>query len=128
LPIMECPPEAGRKRNATQTLTFRGIRYTLSKDPILKVIIMAIIKVTEKGQVTLPIGLRRKLGIRKDDYLAVETEGECLRLRKVPPVKPLAPDDPIWALIGKGSSGKKDVSRRHDDYLAEGERKRWRRS
>ena len=33
---------------------------------------MAIVKVTEKGQVTLPIDLRRKLGITKDDYLVVE--------------------------------------------------------
>ena len=35
-----------------------------------------IIKVTEKGQVTLPIDLRRKLGIRKDDYLVVERSEE----------------------------------------------------
>ena len=36
---------------------------------------MAIVKVTEKGQITLPINLRRKLGITKDDYLVVESEG-----------------------------------------------------
>ena len=35
---------------------------------------MAIVKVTEKGQVTLPIDLRRKLRISKDDYLVVEAE------------------------------------------------------
>lgn len=89
---------------------------------------MAIVKVTEKGQVTLPVDLRRKLGINKDNYLVVKAEGECLKLRKLSPVKPLAPEDPIWSLIGKGSSGSKDVSARHDRYLAEGERKRWRRS
>ena len=44
---------------------------------------MAIVKVTEKGQVTLPIDLRRKLGITKDDYLVVEIEGEYLKLHKV---------------------------------------------
>lgn len=89
---------------------------------------MAVVKVTEKGQVTLPIDLRRKLGITKDNYLVVEAEGEYLRLRKLSPEKPLAPEDPIWSLIGKGSSGRKDVSVRHDHYLTEGERKRWRRS
>lgn len=89
---------------------------------------MAIVKVTEKGQVTLPIDLRRKLGIRRDDYLAVEAEGEYLRLRKITAAKPLGPEDPIWTLIGQGSGGKKDVSRRHDHYLTEGERKRWRKS
>ena len=30
---------------------------------------MTIVKVTEKGQLTLPIDLRRKLRIGKDDYL-----------------------------------------------------------
>ena len=89
---------------------------------------MAVVKVTEKGQVTLPIDLRRKLRIGKDDYLAVEAEGEYLKLRKISETKLLGPDDPIWALIGKGSSGRKDVSRLHDRYLAEGERERWRKS
>jgi AbrB family looped-hinge helix DNA binding protein len=88
---------------------------------------MTIVKVTEKGQVTLPIDLRRKLGIGKDDYLVVEAQGEYLRLHKVSDVKPLASEDPIWALIGKKGSGKKDVSRRHDHYLSQGERKRWRK-
>ena len=89
---------------------------------------MSIIKVTEKGQVTLPVDIRRKLGISKDDYLMVETEGEYLKLKKVSEVKPLGPDDPIWLLIGKGRGGRKDVSARHDRYLAEGEQERWRRS
>ena len=89
---------------------------------------MAIVKVTEKGQVTLPVDLRKKLGITKDNYLVVEAEGEYLRLKKVSPEKALEPEDPIWDLIGKGSSGSKDVSVRHDDYLAEGEQKRWRSS
>ncbi len=84
---------------------------------------MPIVKVTEKGQITIPIDLRRKLGIRKDDYIAVEEERDYLRLRKVSAVAPLAPEDPIWQLVGKGSSGKKDISRRHDDYLAEGKRR-----
>ncbi|MCH8055041.1 MAG: AbrB/MazE/SpoVT family DNA-binding domain-containing protein [Deltaproteobacteria bacterium] len=89
---------------------------------------MAIVKVTEKGQITLPIDLRRRLGITKDDYLVVETEGEYVKLHKVSEAKPLGPDDPIWALIGQGSSGKKDISSRHDYYLAKGEQKRWRKS
>ena len=89
---------------------------------------MTVIKVTEKGQVTLPVNLRRKLGIVKDDYLVVESEGDYLKLRKVSDAKPLGPEDPIWELIGRGSSGKRDVSLRHDHYLAEGERKRWRKS
>ena len=88
---------------------------------------MIIVKVTEKGQVTLPIGLRRKLQIGKDDYLSVETEGETLKLRKVRERKLLGSSDPIWDIVGKASSGSKDGSDDHDRYLAEGERKRWRK-
>ncbi len=64
---------------------------------------MAIIKVTGEGQVTLPIDLRRKLGITKDDYLVVESEGEYLKLHKVSDTKALGPHDPMWELIGRGS-------------------------
>ena len=89
---------------------------------------MPIVKVTEKGQITLPVSLRQQLGIGKDDYLVVESEGEYLKLSKVVHAKALGPQDPIWDLVGGGSSGKKDVSAHHDRYLAEGERKRWRKS
>jgi AbrB family looped-hinge helix DNA binding protein len=88
---------------------------------------MAIVKVTEKGQVTLPIDLRRKLRISKDDYLEVEAEGNVLKVRKLAARKALAPDDPIWEMVGRSGSGGKDVSVQHDRYLAEGERKRWRK-
>jgi transcriptional pleiotropic regulator of transition state genes len=86
---------------------------------------MSIVKVTEKGQLTLPIELRRKLRINKDDYLSVEAEGEVLTLRKVRERKVLGSNDPIWDFIGKGSSGTKDGSTDHDRYIAEGERQRW---
>ena len=86
---------------------------------------MTIVKVTEKGQLTLPIDLRRKLRIGKDDYLSVEAEGEVLKLRKVRERKHLGTNDPIWDFVGKGSSGAKDGSTDHDRYLAEGERRRW---
>ena len=89
---------------------------------------MPIIKVTEKGQITLPIELRRKLGITQNDYLVVESAGEYLTLHKASQTKSLSAKDPIWELIGQGASGKRDIAARHDHYLAEGERKRWRKS
>jgi transcriptional pleiotropic regulator of transition state genes len=88
---------------------------------------MAIIKVTEKGQVTLPIDLRRKLRITKDDYLVVEADGNVLKIQKLAEKRPLASDDPIWDFVGRYASGEKDGSIQHDRYLAEGERKRWRK-
>lgn len=89
---------------------------------------MKIVKVTEKGQVTIPIVFRRKLGISNEDHLAIEEEGDCLKLRKVASVSPLGPEDPIWNMVGKAQGGRSDVSRRHDGYLAEGEIAEWRKS
>ena len=86
---------------------------------------MPIVKVTGRGQIKLPIELRRKLRINKDDYLSVEAAGEVLTLRKVRERKVLGSNDPIWDFIGKGSSGTKDGSTDHDRYIAEGERRRW---
>jgi transcriptional pleiotropic regulator of transition state genes len=89
---------------------------------------MPIVKVTEKGQITLPVELRRKLGITQDDYLVVESTGEYLTLHKASQAKALSAEDPIWQMIGQGAGGKRDVSARHDRYLAQAERKRWRKS
>lgn len=89
---------------------------------------MAVVKVTEKGQVTIPIELRRALGITEGCYLEVAVEGHEIRLQKVVSARPLSSDDPIWKLLGMGASGQQDVSQEHDRYLAEGEQARWRES
>ena len=89
---------------------------------------LKISKVTAKGQVTIPVEFRRKLKISEEDHVAFESDGECLTLRKIVPVAPLGPDDPMWNMLGSASGGKSDVARRHDDYLAEGETTRWRKS
>lgn len=89
---------------------------------------MNVVKVTAKGQITIPIEIRTALGITEDSYLEVSLEGQEVRLQKVVPARPLSGDDPIWKLLGTGASGRHDVSEAHDRYLAEGERARWRGS
>ena len=42
-----------------------------------------IIKVTSKGQVTLPAGIRKKLHISKDTYIAVDIIGDYIIMKKV---------------------------------------------
>jgi AbrB family looped-hinge helix DNA binding protein len=43
-----------------------------------------IVRVQERGQVTLPADLRRRLGLKKGDFVAfVETEGGYLLSRRV---------------------------------------------
>lgn len=89
---------------------------------------MPVIKVTSKGQVTIPIEARKRLGITDDTYLDATIEGDSLRLRKRQNIRPLSDEDPIWDLIGAGHDEATDVSVRHDHYLAEGEIRRWRSS
>jgi len=89
---------------------------------------MKVVKVTAKGQVTIPSDVRTSLGIDEGTYLEVSEEGEEIRLRKLVPARPLSGDDPIWGLIGAGQSGLEDVAREHDRYLANGEIDRWRES
>ncbi|MBO8127547.1 MAG: AbrB/MazE/SpoVT family DNA-binding domain-containing protein [Firmicutes bacterium] len=86
-----------------------------------------IMRVTAKGQLTIPVSIRKKLNIREGDYLQVcvdEKENE-IRLKKIEQVRPLSPEDPIWQLIGAGTSGQRDVSVNHDRCLAGGEIKQW---
>jgi AbrB family looped-hinge helix DNA binding protein len=89
---------------------------------------MKAVKVTSKGQITLPIEIRTALGIDEGAYLEVLEDGEDIRLRKLVRIRPLGSDDPIWDLVGAGESGASDVSARHDRHLADGEIARWRES
>jgi AbrB family looped-hinge helix DNA binding protein len=66
---------------------------------------MKAVKVTSKGQITLPIEIRTALGIDEGVYLEVLEDGEDIRLRKMG-----------------------DVSADHDRHLADGEMARWRES
>jgi AbrB family looped-hinge helix DNA binding protein len=86
---------------------------------------MKVYKVTEKGQVTLPAEVREAMGIDGDSYVRIWTVNEEIHMRKVDAVEPLGPQDPIWELVGAGESALRDVSERHDHYLADAEVKRW---
>lgn len=89
---------------------------------------MKVVKVTSKGQITIPVELRTALGIDDDSYLEVIEVGGELRMRKTGGLRPLSDEDPIWSLAGTGSSGRDDVAEAHDHHLAEGELARWRES
>ena len=89
---------------------------------------MKVVKVTSKGQVTIPVEVRVALGIDEDTHLEVSEDGNEIRLRKLVPARPLGGDDPIWDLIGIGRSGGQDAAEEHDRHLAEGEMSRWRES
>jgi len=55
-------------------------------------------RVTTKGQLTIPAYIRKKLNIQEGDYLQVQLEENEIRLKKIEPVRPLSAEDPIWQL------------------------------
>jgi AbrB family looped-hinge helix DNA binding protein len=89
---------------------------------------MKVVKVTSKGQVTIPIEVRDAFGIDEGTYLEVSEEGDEIRLRKVVPVRPLSDEDPIWELVGAGESGYSNAAEEHDRHVADAEIERWRES
>ncbi len=89
---------------------------------------MKVVKVTSKGQVTIPVDVRAALGIDEGTYLEVSEDGNVIRLRKIVSTRPLSNDDPIWSLVGAGASGYTDAAEQHDRHLAEAEIERWRES
>jgi AbrB family looped-hinge helix DNA binding protein len=84
-----------------------------------------IMRVSAKGQLTIPISIRKRINIQEGDYIQFTMGDNEVRLRKVEPVLPLSAEDPIWKMVGVAESGVPDVSVNHDRYLAEGECKRW---
>ena len=89
---------------------------------------MKAVKVTSKGQITIPVEIRTALGIDKDSYLEVSEGEHEIRLRKIVPARPLGREDPIWDLVGAGESGTTDTATDHDRQLAAAEIARWRGS
>jgi transcriptional pleiotropic regulator of transition state genes len=77
-----------------------------------------VVKITSKGQMTLPASVRKLLGIKEGDHLAVYVNGEELLLRKFLPFKKAGLQDAIFKFIGKGE-GPPDLAENHDKYLAE---------
>ncbi|MBI4520933.1 MAG: AbrB/MazE/SpoVT family DNA-binding domain-containing protein [Gemmatimonadetes bacterium] len=89
---------------------------------------MKAVKVTSKGQITIPVEIRVARGIDERSYLEVTEDGDEIRLRKIVPARPLGEDDPLWGLVGVGDSGLSNVAVEHDRHLAAGEIERWRES
>lgn len=76
-----------------------------------------VVKLTSKGQMTLPVKARKKLGLNKGDHLAVYVENNELVLRKLYPLKQATPQDAIFSLLGQWE-GPADLAEKHDQYLA----------
>jgi AbrB family looped-hinge helix DNA binding protein len=45
---------------------------------------------TRKGQITVPVEVREKLGLEEGSEVEFEVEGDCVKIRKIPSVFDLA--------------------------------------
>ena len=68
-------------------------------------------KITSKGQITVPVKVRRALGVRAGDKLLFEKDGANFRMRPVKTRSPFAKYRGI-GIPGSKSGGRKTIIRR----------------
>ncbi len=86
-----------------------------------------VMRVSGKGQLTIPVSVRKKMKIAEGDYMLFSVEDNQIKLTKIEQVKPLSSEDPVWKMVGMAESGYGDVSVNHDSYMAEGELDHWKK-
>jgi len=72
-----------------------------------------VVKVTRRGQTTIPIALREKYGIKEGDELVVEDTGEGLLFKVLPKLEELAGVD---AKFGKVEEIKQEIEKLREEY------------
>lgn len=72
-----------------------------------------IVKVTRRGQTTIPVEIRQKLGIKEGDELMVEATKKGLLFRPIPRLEDMAGVD---AKYGKVEDIKKEVDKLREEY------------
>jgi len=72
-----------------------------------------VVKVTRRGQTTIPIGLRQKMGIKEGDQLMVEATEKGILFKPIPRLEDMAGVD---AEYGKVEEIKKEIDKLREEY------------
>jgi len=72
-----------------------------------------VVKVTRRGQTTIPVEFRQKFGIKEGDQLMVEATEKGLLFRPIPRLEDLAGVD---AKYGKVEEIKKHIDKLREEY------------
>jgi len=72
-----------------------------------------VVKVTRRGQTTLPMEHRRRLGIKEGDHLLIEETAQGLLVRRVPDLTDLAGADAKYGTI---EEAKRMIERMREEY------------
>lgn len=73
----------------------------------------AIVKVTRRGQTTIPLEFREKFGIKEGDELLVESTEEGVLFKVIPRLEDLAGVD---AKFGKVEEVKREIEKLREEY------------
>lgn len=73
----------------------------------------AIVKVTRRGQTTIPLVFREKYGIKEGDQLVVESTEEGLLFKVIPKLEELAG---AYAKLGKVDEIKREIESIREEY------------
>jgi AbrB family looped-hinge helix DNA binding protein len=72
-----------------------------------------VVKVTRRGQTTIPAQIRKKLGIREGDQLWVETTEKGVLFKQIPRLEDMAGVD---AKYGNVEQVKKEIDKLREEY------------
>jgi AbrB family looped-hinge helix DNA binding protein len=72
-----------------------------------------IVKVTRRGQTTIPLEFREKFGIREGDELLVESTEEGVLFRIIPRLEELAG---VYSKFGKVEEIKQEIEKLREEY------------
>ena len=72
-----------------------------------------IVKVTRRGQTTIPIEFREKFGIKEGDELLVESTKEGLLFKVIPRLEELAG---VYSKFGKVEEIKQEIEKLREEY------------
>jgi AbrB family looped-hinge helix DNA binding protein len=72
-----------------------------------------IVKVTRRGQTTIPVELREKLGIKEGDELSAEVFDEGILFKRIPKLEDCAG---IYSKYGKVEELKKEIDKLREEY------------
>ena len=73
----------------------------------------SVVKVTRRGQTTIPVELRQKLGIKEGDQLIVEATEKGILFRPIPRLEDMAGAD---AKYDKVEEIKKEIDKLREEY------------
>ncbi len=76
-----------------------------------------IVNITDKGQLTLPVSIRRQMKLKKGTRLQLIIENNEIRLKNIDEEFPVFSSDSTFFKLFGSFEGPEDLAENHDSYL-----------